>query len=421
MNNILEHTRFYKNEEFSDVEFLLKDRDGNTCVIPAHRLLLMSRSIVFERMLYGVLKGGRRVEIKDVSAEAFTEYLQFFYTLKAVLTSQNIGEVLKLIEKYDTPDFYPLCDKFMEDTLSESVAYEYYVLALSFDLPLEIRVKCEQILGQNRKLIFYPCGGVNENRLIISKFLQSNELVGDEVDIFRDVMAWVKASLEQKNKAITPQNMKDELGELIEYIRFPTMTSEGIFSCLKEYPWLLSPEEYYEIISHVVHSTPMTQTTKFNTKGRLLDRVYSATFKKITSRFRNTRKAGGAELKTWEETPHKYSVALKIASNGHSRCSIQVMENLRVVDTITADLDGSWIHLTLPNIRIYNPITITTTYIDTHDHYFLDGFLSSIGLYYVREYDNYLSSLLDSNLPKTMIISANFINFISEMRLTQVE
>lgn len=100
MDHVVELTRLYKNEENSDVEFLLKDCDGNESVIPAHRLLLLSRSTVFGRMFNGDMKEGRRVNITDASAEGFSEFLQLFYSTKVDLTSKNIGEVLKLIDKY---------------------------------------------------------------------------------------------------------------------------------------------------------------------------------------------------------------------------------------------------------------------------------------------------------------------------------
>lgn len=129
MDNILNFARLYKNDVYSDVEFVLRDRDGNRVKIPAHRLVLMVRSSVFERMFYGDLKEDRTVTIVDVSAEAFAEFLQLFYLTKVELTTDNIGEVLKLIDKYDASGLWPVCEAFMDKTLTEVTAYEYYELA----------------------------------------------------------------------------------------------------------------------------------------------------------------------------------------------------------------------------------------------------------------------------------------------------
>lgn len=314
MDNIVHHKRFYKNEKYSDVEFMLTDRDGNACVIPAHRFLLMSRSNVFEPMLYGDMKEGHKVNITDVSAEAFEEFLQFFYLEKVNLTMHNIGEVLKLIDKYNTrTSDFPSCEKFMTQSVSESSAYEYYALALSFNLSSEVKEVFEKILGQNRRLVFDLGDDVSKSRLVISSMLQSDEFVGEEIDIFKDVIA-------------TPQNIKDELGDLIKYIRFPIMSSKALIDCMKEHPLLLTQEELIDITDYVVHGTPMSQAVVYNTRARLSGRFYSVSFATYNS-YSNSNQ-GSLELQWNEHTSSRFLVSLKIDANGHSQCSITVKKKM---------------------------------------------------------------------------------------------
>lgn len=127
----------YKNEKLSDVQFLLKKRTGDESKIPAHRQILASSSPVFEAMLFGDNWKEPSVEITDVCAEAFSEFLQFFYVVEVTLTTENIAEVLKLAGKYDVPKCTVVCERFLKRTVSSEVAFHYYELPLSFDLSKE--------------------------------------------------------------------------------------------------------------------------------------------------------------------------------------------------------------------------------------------------------------------------------------------
>lgn len=404
---VVEHSRLYKNAEYSDVEFLLKDRNGNACTIPAHRLLLMSRSTVFGRMFSSDMEVGRRVDITDVSAEAFAEYLQFFYSVNVVLTSQNIGEVLKLIDKYKTPGFYSACDKFMLQSASESVAYEYYALVLSYDLPLEIKVKCEQILGLNRKLVFDTSNGVIDNRLIISNILQSDELDGDEMDIFRDVMAWVKASLKQLKKTLTPENIKQEMGDFMEHIRFPIMNSKDLLDCLKEYPSLLPEEDQREIMAYIAHGIPMSQANRFNTEKHLRSRVYNIAFELSNKKIDLT--CGKVMLRCNEHIRRKYSIALKLDPTGLSNYKFNVIKNSSSVDiSVTANSDDSWIDLGA-SILFDKPGDYVSIYVDCVGRYDFQQQHCGIGKQY--------SGIEKQHLPQGVIFHCAFPGHIMEIRL----
>lgn len=268
MDNIVKHDLLFNNVKYSDVEFVLKDCDGNCVNIPANKAFLALRSSVFERMFYGELIETGRVAITDVSAEAFTEFLQFFYLTKVDLTTDNIGEVLKLIDKYDAKDFWPVCEAFMAKTLTESLACEYYELALSFDLSDDIKTKIEKLIGKKRQLVFGTNDESRPNSLVLANILKSDHLVGREVDIFNDLMAWTKAVLQQRNKEFTMDNVRQEVIGLLEHIRFPIMTSEELIRCFKEYPDLLPPFQMIDLISFVVHKQELSDATRYNTEKR---------------------------------------------------------------------------------------------------------------------------------------------------------
>lgn len=166
--------------------------------IPALKPLLAAYSPVFERLFYGYLKEFGDVAITDVSAEAFEEFLQFFYSNEFNLRTDNLPEVFKLIDKYDTAALRSPCERYLAERLSVNVAYVYYELAIAYDLPTDLVKRLERMIRADpkRALIFGPkCGS---NRDVLANILQSNKLKCREIDVFEGAMSWAKTSSEIK-------------------------------------------------------------------------------------------------------------------------------------------------------------------------------------------------------------------------------
>lgn len=258
----------YKNELSSDVHFLLRTKNGGTCEIPAHKAILASRSTVFERMFWGNLNEGPIVNISDVDAAAFCEFLQFFYLAELDLSVGNIAEVLKLVDKYDVTECFPLCESFLERTVTITVVYLYYELALSFNMARDLVKKFEEMILNAPQCAFQtgPIGG--SSQFVLKNILQSDKLKSDEIEIFDGVLSWAMVSLKNKNESITTETIKVELGECLALIRFPIMTDDQFVSCLEKYPNLLEPEVYLDILCFIVNNKPLSIANRFSTVRR---------------------------------------------------------------------------------------------------------------------------------------------------------
>lgn len=135
LNTFVELSGRYCDPKLSDVSLILKNRDKKQVIIPAHRFMLAAHSPAFE----GIFKGNGSIGITDTSAKGFSEFLQVFNLSKVNFATANIGEVLRLIDKYDVGKFYPTCQKFMEATLTKTTALAYHELALPFNFSDAIR------------------------------------------------------------------------------------------------------------------------------------------------------------------------------------------------------------------------------------------------------------------------------------------
>lgn len=333
INNPIHLCLLYKNSELSDVEFVLQNQDGNQLKIPANRALLALRSSVFRRMFYGELEEGRTVSIVDVSADAFEEFLQLFYLTKVRLTADNISEVLMLVDKYDTSEFWPVCEQFMVKTLSESTAYAYYELSLSavYNLSWNIKTKAEAILYKNRNLVFGTSGGLNTNALVLSNILKSDKLMGNEVDIFNELMIWAKASAQQRHAEVTADNINDEVSELVKLIRFPVMTIEELTQCFKDHPYLLPLQHMLDLLSFVVNGQPLTEARHYNCTNRVSQReIVKIRFNECEEDNAWQNYITGAFTMQWNgEKSIRYAITLEIyiGETLNTTCSVSVIIN----------------------------------------------------------------------------------------------
>lgn len=249
--------KLFHNTAFSDVTFAVKRNDGRVVNIPAHRKLLASQSSVFEQIFRG-LRIGSSVDLGDVSVDAFLEYLQFFYAVDINLSTENIAEVLKLISKFNTKVFLPICEAFMLNTLTGATALKYFELGLSFNLSSELTSQLRHAVGQQSEKIIRDIadGNVSWNALI--NILRMDEFACNESEIFNSVMSWAEKLLQRQNRPVCSDNIRDVLGECLFEIRFSTMTMQQLMRCLEKFPDLLSVADILDIKDCIMSNEPIT-------------------------------------------------------------------------------------------------------------------------------------------------------------------
>lgn len=110
--------KMYLESDIADVYFVCAANDGTFKRIPAHKSVLAAASDVFKTMFYGELKEEGDVNVCDVTAAAFEEFLQFFYLREVKLTMDHIVEVFHLGHKYNIVKCFDVCVIFLKDHLS---------------------------------------------------------------------------------------------------------------------------------------------------------------------------------------------------------------------------------------------------------------------------------------------------------------
>lgn len=267
IKNVINLEQLYQSETLSDVVFLLKNRSGDDAKMHAHRLILVSRSPVFEAMFNGKLDIGATVTITDASAEGFAEFLKFFYLSEFELAIENIDEVLKLIDKYDASAFWPMCEEFVLRTLDIASAHRYYVLALSFDLSDEIKEKAVGLICKDLETALSHADS-SLSVIALKQILTSDKLIGPEKKIFDAVMSHAARSLELTGKPVSVDNIKEELGDCLNCIRFPAMQANELLTCLEKYPGILSYDVLLDCLQYIISMRPLSTAAIFSAEGR---------------------------------------------------------------------------------------------------------------------------------------------------------
>ncbi|KAL5197415.1 hypothetical protein ABZP36_000927 [Zizania latifolia] len=103
----------------------------DTPAIPAHRVILASRSPVFRAMLENEMEESRSgiIKIYDVSYDVLRAFVHYMYTAEALLDEQMASDLLVLAEKYEVKNLKAYCEKFLTSKVNNDNAITHYAFA----------------------------------------------------------------------------------------------------------------------------------------------------------------------------------------------------------------------------------------------------------------------------------------------------
>lgn len=247
--------RLYSSRDTTgDIKFKIGHEE-----ISAHKCILAALSPMYEAQFYGAGefddKTSKVIEIKDVTAAAFTEFLQFFYLNSVQLTHENIEHVLTLAKRSLVDEFVTECINFLTETVSnENVCLTYY-LAVQHECKHLLEM-CEKKISLHPNEVFASKGFITSCREVIFNILQLDSINCKEIEIFNACIAWAKNVCTENGSDIEDMNnLRDVLIgtettvlDLLHQIRFGVMSIEEFMVCYKSYKALFTEDERDEIL-----------------------------------------------------------------------------------------------------------------------------------------------------------------------------
>lgn len=237
---------------FSDVAFILKQKDGSERRITAHKSVLASTSPVFESMFFGDLKEKGDIRITDATAEGFAQFLDLFYKPKVNFIIDNIYEVMRLIDKYNVT----AC-RTIESYLTTGVTIEnvcvFYELAATYLLNDGLIKAFKPMICEHFESALKSPHFVKLGKEAMADILKWDELNCDERTVFEVAVTWATTTAAQRQiiSSNIEEDIVSELGKISSNIRFHRMALEEFLDILNKYPSLLAFNDYIDIIRFI--------------------------------------------------------------------------------------------------------------------------------------------------------------------------
>lgn len=183
--------KLYLDSLTADVYFVLGSDDGLCKRIPAHKNLLAAASDVFKAMFYGPMKEEGDVDIEDVSAAAFEEFLQFFYVTSVKLTEEHVADVMSLGDKYDVTKCVDLGFQFIKEIIQDQNICMALGLAFRYDNE-DLRAFCEKYIMMQSQAVFKATDFLKCSQPVLKHILKMNTFSCSETVVFEACMSWAK-------------------------------------------------------------------------------------------------------------------------------------------------------------------------------------------------------------------------------------
>lgn len=131
-------SKMYLDETVADVHFDMLTTNCEPKLVPAHKFLLARKSPVFRKMFEPSKDkdlDDEVFEIRDVTAEAFEEFLQMFYfEYDEVLIAENCCTVVRLCQEHCLLEFIKPIYKWFNPIVTRRNAVKYCELAIILDM-----------------------------------------------------------------------------------------------------------------------------------------------------------------------------------------------------------------------------------------------------------------------------------------------
>lgn len=236
--------------------------------IAAHRQLLAVLSPVFATMFDAKwAEGSKENVITDASSEAFREFLKYFYKGRVKLSTDNIHEITHLADKYFIEELAASCTSFaMKYTSAENVL-QFFEMAILYGSE-KLRKKCIGVISKNTAQVLASDEFMQCSLGMLRTILEIPEMSSRESAIFDACIEWAKHMCRSKKiDDAQPSNLRAQLGDCFELIRFVEMDRDELMQRYDEYRGIFSSDEIEQIFSRFIRMGGAEMNTRFTIFG----------------------------------------------------------------------------------------------------------------------------------------------------------
>lgn len=240
----------------ADIQFVFQV-DDKVETITAHKLLLAKESDVFDVMFYGNWKEEKVIEIKDVPAVVFTEFLKHFYMVHMTITWENVAGIMLLADKYNVQGCMDTCQSFLQQSRSIDDIFSVYELAVTYRraeltefCTNKMAIQPDAVLASND----FRCCSHN----VLKSILEIGIVCFDPFDLFKACMQWAECACPEGSSAAEKMNnCRKLLGDCFYLLPFRLMKLVDVANCIGIYKDLFTHDELADLVRMMVSKDPI--------------------------------------------------------------------------------------------------------------------------------------------------------------------
>lgn len=229
--------------------------DDNKVSIKAHRKLLAALSPIFSTMFNERWShNSNGIVIKDATAVDFGTFMDYFYKGTIKLRDYNVEAIFYLAHKYRVDVLRISCVEFIAKRLNADNVIGFYTLATCFDEE-GLEHKCIAYISKNTPKMLNSVEFKQCTRSTLKKILEMKEMSCKENIVFYACINWAKSMCQKKKiDDSQPKNLRTELGDCFDLIRFKEMDREQFVDIFETFPTMFTKVESDNIFMHFMRT-----------------------------------------------------------------------------------------------------------------------------------------------------------------------
>ncbi|WAR28937.1 BTB6B-like protein [Mya arenaria] len=222
----------YENSLWTDVTLECTAENGDAYNIKAHRMILASRSPVFEAMLFGpAADKGETIQITSFGYELMDLLIRYLYAGVSALTEDTAITTYKIAHFFQVPALVDECSYYLRSIFSKDNVCEILDLSLQYD-NVGLRNAASDYIDQNASNAIETKGFLQVSQSCLEYMFVGDTFHVEEQTIFRRSLDWAKQHEEENNPNKAKHEVEEEkfdttvkdfrkaLGNAFQYIRF---------------------------------------------------------------------------------------------------------------------------------------------------------------------------------------------------------
>ncbi|XP_052224502.1 BTB/POZ domain-containing protein 6-like isoform X3 [Dreissena polymorpha] len=255
--------KMLENEALCDVIFAAGNEQKQ---IKCHKVILASRSPVFYAMFCGTLAESKDViYVPDIESSTLDHLLRYLYSGKVEINAGTVLSLLYTAKKYDIPGLASQCKTFLNDNLDAENVCTVLDQTIVFD-DEEMKAKSLEFIMDKSESVLKSDAFTRMSKSGLQEVLKLETFSASECELYLGCKRWAAQRCRVAGKQETDEHIRQELGdELIDLIRFPTMTLEE-FTDVVTCEYVLNKDEMLSVYRSIVKKE---NVSKFKNKHRL--------------------------------------------------------------------------------------------------------------------------------------------------------